>query len=112
MQHPDKPKSNQMQTSVTLNTICIPSENVVARLIEDEMVIVPLVAGIGDVESGLYTLNPTGQAIWHKLDGHLTLKEVATLLVTEFDAPLVELENDVVGFAGELVRRSLLLVIG
>jgi len=101
-----------MEPAVTLNTICIPSEHVVARRIEDEMVIVPLVAGIGDIEGDLYTLNLTGQAIWQKLDGRLTLKEVADLLATEFNVPLTELENDVLDFASELVQSGLLVVIG
>ena len=101
-----------METLLSLNTICLPSDDVVARLIDDEMVIVPLSAGIGDIENELYTLNPTGQAIWQKLNGRLTLKEVAALLAAEFDAPLAELENDVLGFAVELVERGLLTVIG
>jgi hypothetical protein len=49
---------------VNLTTICVPSDDVVAREIEGEIVIVPLVAGIGDAGDELYTLNENGQAIW------------------------------------------------
>ena len=101
-----------MEPAVTLNTICMPSEDVVARRIDDEMVIVPLAAGMGDLEGDLYTLNLTGQAIWRKLDGRLTLRQVAGLLATEFNVPLSELENDVLEFACELVQRGLLVVPG
>ena len=92
-----------------LDAKCTPSEDVVAREIEGDIIIVPLVSGIGDEDDELYTLNPTGQAIWQKLDGQRTLKDVAALLAGEFDAPLPELENHVLGFASEMVRRKILV---
>jgi hypothetical protein len=101
-----------METSITLSAICSPASDVVARQIEDEMVIVPLSSGIGDMENGLFTLNPTGQAIWQKLDGMLALKGVVDLLVSEFDAPPAEIESDVLDFTRELVQRGLLVVTG
>jgi 5-methylthioribose kinase len=99
-----------MVTQIDLNAVCVPSEDVVAREIEGEIVIVPLVAGVGDADDELYTLNETGQAIWQKLDGQRTLKDVAALAADEFDAALPEVENDVVGFAGEMTRRGILVV--
>ena len=42
---------------LTLDAKCVPSEDVVAKLIEDELIIVPIVAGIGDMDDDclLYT---------------------------------------------------------
>jgi hypothetical protein len=97
-----------MPLAIDLNTLCSKSDGVVAREIEDEILIVPLVAGIGDPGDELYTLNPTGQAIWQQLDGERTLGEVAARLADEFGAPVGELEADVLGFATELTRRGLL----
>ena len=54
---------------IKLDLIYVPSEDVVARIIEDEIIIVPLVAGIGDADEELYTMNETGRAIWQRLDG-------------------------------------------
>jgi len=99
-----------MNSTVSLDTICLPSKDVVARQIEDEMIIVPLVNGVGDLEGDLFTLNLAGQAIWQKLDGELTLGEVANLLASEFHAALPTLEKDVLDFAGELVEAGLLVV--
>jgi hypothetical protein len=99
-----------MESSITLETICAPSDDIVAREIEDEIVIVPLIAGIGDAEDELYSLNPTGQAIWQKLDGQRTLKNVAAALADKFDAPLANIETDVLGFAREMTRRGILTV--
>jgi hypothetical protein len=97
-----------MAAEVMLGTICAPSQDVVAREIEGEIIIVPLVAGIGDADDELYTLNETGRAIWQQLDGQRTLGEVVSVLTQEFNAPPGELEADVLGFAGEMVHRGIL----
>ena len=99
-----------MTAAVSLETICAPSADIVAREIEGDIVIVPLVAGIGDADDELYTLNPTGQAIWKKLDGQRTLKDVAATLAGEFDVPLPDIQNEVLGFASELKRRGILSI--
>jgi coenzyme PQQ biosynthesis protein PqqD len=91
-----------------LQTIRAPSDDIVAREIEGEIIIVPLVAGIGDADDELYTLNPAGQAIWQQLDGTRTLAAVADALAQEFDAPRADIEADVLGFCDEMVRRGIL----
>ena len=53
-----------MEAKVDLDAIYAPSEDIVAREIEGELIIVPLVSGIGDMEDELYTMNETGRAIW------------------------------------------------
>ncbi len=93
---------------VSLTSICTPSEDIVARLIEGELLIVPLAAGVGDAGDELYTLNPTGQAIWQQLDGRRTLSEVVDALAQEYDAPRQVLEQDVLGLTAELLRRRIL----
>jgi len=93
-----------------LDAKCAPSEDVVAREIEGELIIVPLVAGIGDMEDELYTLNETGKAIWALLDGQRTLRAVAAELTTEFSAPPGEIEKDVLGLMTELMRRKMVVV--
>jgi hypothetical protein len=99
-----------MSTDVTLNSICAPSDDVVARAIEGEIIIVPLVAGIGDADDELYTLNDTGLAIWELLDGRRTLGEVAAALNDRFDAGPAHIQADVLGFAAELAQRRILTV--
>ena len=100
------------KSNVTLATICAPSEDVVAREIEGDIVIVPLVAGIGDADDELFTLNDTGKAIWKQLDGERTLGDVAKVLAQEFEVPLAELQADVLGFAGEMTTRRILAARG
>jgi hypothetical protein len=100
-----------MESEIKLDTIYAPSEDVVAREIEGELIIVPIASGIGDMEDDLYTLNETGQAIWEKLDGVRSLQQVALDLAEEYDAPLSNIERDVLGLITELVKRRMLVTV-
>jgi hypothetical protein len=95
---------------LTLDMKCVPSEDVVARVIEDELIIVPLVAGIGDMDDELYTMNETGKAIWSRLDGEKSLRVIAGDLATEFDAPPGQIEKDLLGLMIELAQRKMVVV--
>ncbi len=99
-----------MESSTTLDNIYTPSDDVVAREIEGDLIIVPLTAGIGDAEDELYTLNKTGKAIWSRLDGARSLRQIASELADEYAAPPAEIEHDVAGLVSELVRRKMLTV--
>ena len=96
-------------TEIRMEAAYIPSEDVVAREIEGELIIVPIAAGIGDLEDELYTLNETGKALWAGLDGKRTLQEIARGLAEEYEAPPGEIEEDVRGLVEELVRRRMLV---
>ena len=100
-----------MQGKVSLDGLYMPSEDIVARNIEGELIIVPLVAGIGDMEDELYTMNETGKAIWDRLDGKKKLKDVLGELSVEFEAPAGEIEKDLIGLVDELVRRRILVEV-
>jgi len=101
-----------MDVKGMLDAVYAPSEDIVARSIEGELIIVPLVSGIGDLEDELYSLNETGKAIWDRLDGKKTLKDVADELSAEFEAPAGEIEKDLIGLLEELVRRKILVAVG
>lgn len=94
----------------TSDIVFAQSKDVVAREIEGEIIIIPLVAGIGDLEDELYSLNETGKAIWSKLDGKHTVQQIAIELSDEFDLPTKEIEQDVLGLTSELLKRKLLIV--
>jgi hypothetical protein len=98
-----------MENPIDLDTAYAPSEDVVAREIEGEIIIVPLTSGMGDMEDELYTLNDTGRAIWAKLDGLKPLRAVVSELAAEFDAPLEVIEQDAVGLLEELARRKMVV---
>lgn len=93
---------------VTLDGVYLPSDDIVAREIEGELIIVPLTSAVGDGEDELYTLNETAREVWALLDGRRTLRQVAAALSESFDAPAVEIEQDVLGLADELLQRKIL----
>jgi hypothetical protein len=96
---------------VSLDGVYAVSDDVVAREIEGEIVIVPLVAGVGDADDELYSLNETGAALWRKLDGVRPLRSIAADLADEFEATLDVIERDVVGLVDELVDRRIVVAV-
>ena len=71
--------------SIALEDVYKPSDDVVGREFEGEIIIAPLVSGIGDMEDELFTLNDTGKAIWDQLDGQRSLAGVVAALVPQFE---------------------------
>lgn len=96
---------------VEMDAVYVASDDIVAREIEGELIIVPLMAGIGDMEDELFTLNETGRAIWDKLDGESDLNAVVAALAREYDAAPALIMGDVVGLVQELVNRRMLVEV-
>jgi coenzyme PQQ synthesis protein D (PqqD) len=100
-----------MENKLTLDGIYVLSADLVVREIQGELIIVPLVAGMGDLEDEIFTLNDTGKAIWNKLDGKNSLAEISQSLAEEFDTPLEKVQEDVVGFMNEIFTRNMVKTI-
>ena len=93
-----------------LENVYKPSGDVVAREIGGEIIIVPPVAGSGDMEDEPFTLNDTGKAIWDQLDGQRRLAGVVAALSPELEeAEDGAEERDVLGLVAELVERRMLV---
>jgi hypothetical protein len=101
-----------MSGAIDLNKAYGQSGDVVVREIEDEIVIVPLVSGIGDIEDELFTLNETARAIWERLDGVRTPAAIIRELAAEYEAPDGLIEGDVVGILQELLERRMIVENG
>lgn len=101
-----------MTHTIDLGRIYGPSEDVVVREIEGEIVIVPLASGIGDLEDELFTLNETGRAIWSRLDGRRPLDGIVRELLAEYDVPENVVREDVVGLLQELLDRRMIVEKG
>ena len=97
-----------MASIVKLTAVFTPSEDVVAREIEGEIIIVPLARGIGDAEDDLFSLNETGRAFWRLLDGGRTLGDIVGVLAGRYDATPARIEKDVLGLARELLKRRMI----
>ncbi len=101
-----------MTEKIDLSRIYGPSDDVVVREIEGEIVIVPLTSGIGDLEDELFTLNETGRDVWARIDGLRPLAAVIRELAAQYDAPDGLIQNDVVGLLQELYDRRMIVEKG
>ena len=98
-------------TQVELDDVYIPSGDIVARDIEGELIIIPMVQEPGDEQEALYSLNETGREVWSRLDGTATLQAIADALAAEYDAAPDDIARDILGLAEELCARRLLVAV-
>lgn len=92
---------------ILTNLILRKSENTAFRKIGDEYILVPVAAAVADVES-IFNLNETGAAIWDKIDGKKSLKEIINEIEEEYEAEGQQLENDVFEFVNEMMEAKLI----
>lgn len=97
-------------TMIDTQLIYRPSEEIVIREIENEIIIIPLTSGIADMENELYTLNETGRDIWERLDGQKSLQQVIDEISLEYNADKAQITADVVRLIQELLKRKMLIV--
>ena len=101
-----------MSERIDLERVYAPSDDVVVREIEGEIVIVPLASGIADVEDELFTLNETGREIWSRIDGSRPLADVVEDLASRYEAPVGRIRHDVLGICQELLARQMIVAKG
>jgi hypothetical protein len=98
-----------METKIDLNSVYTPSEDVVARDVHGEFIIIPITTGIGESNDEIFSLNKFGKVIWDKLDGKRSLRDVASALALEFAGSAAEIESDVLGLTEELLKRKMIV---
>ena len=93
---------------ISIDFILKKSKNAVFRKIGDEYILVPIAASVADVES-IFNLNETGAAIWDKIDGKKSLKEIIKEIAEEYEVNK-QLEMDVLEFVNEMMEAKLIEV--
>lgn len=69
------------------------ADDIVAREIADEVILVPIRNNVGDLNS-IYTLNETAAFAWSLLDGQRTLQTICDQIVAEYDVDAEQAESD------------------
>ncbi len=92
---------------LTRDSILVKSENVVFRKIENEYILVPIVASAADVES-IFNLNETGAAVWERIDGVKKLSEIIEAIKSEYESDGSQVDDDVMAFANEMIEAKLI----
>jgi coenzyme PQQ biosynthesis protein PqqD len=95
-------------TNPELTAIYRKSEDIVAREIEGELIIIPLVAGMGNMENELYALDETGREIWNRIDGQRSINKIIDELEELYDTDRETIQRDVLGFLKEIVSRNII----
>jgi hypothetical protein len=96
-------------SDVNMDACYAPSTDIVTREIEGELIIVPITAGVGDMDDQLFSVNESGKIIWDKLDGKTRLSLIVQSLADRYSTSSEEMEKDVRGFVGELLRRKMII---
>jgi len=94
---------------IDLNSVVIPSPDIVPRKTGDEYVLVPVSNNIADMDS-VYTLNETGAFIWERLDGKSNLASIIRCMQSEFEVDAETAKNDLLAFVTEM--EKFLIVTG
>lgn len=85
------------------------SKDVITRKIEGELVIVPMISGVGNLDSEMYSLNETGSAVWEKLDGKTNLDDIIHDLAKEFNTSYDQIKSDVLELMEGFKKMGLLI---
>jgi len=101
-----------MASNISLEQVFAVSKDVVVREIHDELIIVPIASGVGDMEDELYSMNETGKAILLSIDGEKSLAQIALALSESYEASYDQVEKDVVEIVNELLKRRVLQKVG
>lgn len=90
------------------STIFKKADNLIVKEIEDELMIITTNEGITDINSSVYTVNPTGKAVWEKIKDNISLGSLIDALADEYDAPKHSIEADVKKIIGEMLEKRLI----
>lgn len=95
--------------NVEVEKVYVPSDDLVVREIEGEIIIVPLVAGMGDMDDELFSLNETGRMIWENLNGKTSVEQLIQDLSQSYDAKPETIREDVTGLLNEFLKRGMIV---
>jgi hypothetical protein len=77
------------------------SANATFQSVAGEAILIHLRTGV------YYSLNEVGTVFWEALDGTRTLRDCAERIAQEYDAPVEQVEADLIEIAGDLAREGL-----
>jgi hypothetical protein len=94
------------RVEVTANAY-IKTGEFVTRAVAGETIVVPITAGVGDLDS-IYTLNEVGATIWELIDGTATVDEIVSAVAREFEVGPDQAKTDVLEFVTSLAEAGLI----
>ncbi len=90
-----------------LKSIPVRNSDMVSRRIEDEYILVPMLASSDEVEH-IFNLNQVGADVWERIDGKKTVKDIVEALVMEYEGEPGEIEGDVIDFLNDILDAGII----
>ena len=84
------------------------AEGFVSRTIADDVIIVPVRGGVGDLES-IFTLNAVGATIWRAIDGRTSIEGLADAVARAYEVGPDDAASDVRAFVDLLHGKGLVV---
>ncbi|HBX53358.1 MAG: hypothetical protein A2275_16910 [Bacteroidetes bacterium RIFOXYA12_FULL_35_11] len=72
-------------------------QNLVARRVGDEYILVPVVNKVAEMDK-VYTLNEVGAFIWDQIDGKKTVDEIIQAVTHQYEVKRIIAQDDVINF--------------
>jgi hypothetical protein len=92
---------------VDMDTVLMPNGDYVFRNIGDETILVPVRAGVSELDS-LFTFNEVGAVVWRAVEARSSVQDIVTAVLSEFEIEQAAAEGDVVEFLTSLLDRDLI----
>lgn len=94
-------------TGIRLGSVYGRSNDVVARRIADELLLVPIRGNIADLRN-VYILHGTGEHIWNLIDGSKPLSAISDCVTASFDVERTQAETDAKELIADLLEAGLI----
>ena len=93
-----------------LDKAFVKDDNLMARNIAGETLIVPIRNSIGDLNS-IYTLNEVGARVWQLIDGQRSVSQIANAIGTEYDVTMTDAQGDVAQLLDSMAEAGLIRLV-
>ena len=88
----------------------VKDDNLMARNIAGETLIVPIRNSVGDLNS-IYTLNEVGALVWQMIDGQTRVEQIVGAISREYDVTVDEAAGDVVELLDSMAEAGLIRLV-
>jgi hypothetical protein len=88
----------------------IKDDNLMARNIAGETLIVPIRNSIGDLNS-IYTLNEVSARVWQLIDASTRVNQIVETISSEYDVTADEAARDVIELLDSMVAEGLIRIV-
>lgn len=95
-------------SAISEQTVFSKHLELVEREIEGELLVIPIMAGVGDADANLYSFNEQGGAIWKLIDGTRSVGAIADAIIAEYEVSREQALREITAFCEDMLSRNLI----